>query len=99
MVLSLEVANSKHGNARCFEVVRTDGTTEDFSYHKCVLGATEIIAPKRVNFYKAKYLRNGTVQPGAVWKTNSKNKLSFVWYNIEQCRKVVVCVCVCYVDR
>ncbi|KAJ0265541.1 DNA-directed RNA polymerase IV subunit 1 [Hirschfeldia incana] len=62
----IKVANSKHGNARCFEVVRTDGTTEDFSYHKCVLGATEIIAPKRVNFYKAKYFRNGTVQPGAV---------------------------------
>ncbi|CAN6970992.1 unnamed protein product [Brassica rapa subsp. trilocularis] len=62
----IKVANSKHGNARCFEVVRTDGTTEDFSYHKCVLGATEIIAPKRVNFYKAKYLRNGTVQPGAI---------------------------------
>uniref|UniRef100_M4FIT1 Uncharacterized protein n=1 Tax=Brassica campestris TaxID=3711 RepID=M4FIT1_BRACM len=62
----IKVANSKHGNARCFEVVRTDGTTEDFSYHKCVLGATEIIAPKRVNFYKAKYLRNGTVQAGAI---------------------------------
>ncbi|ESQ29076.1 hypothetical protein EUTSA_v10023214mg [Eutrema salsugineum] len=52
----IKVANSKHGNARCFEVVRTDGTTEDFSYHKCVLGATEIIAPTKVNFYKSKYL-------------------------------------------
>ncbi|KAJ4877071.1 DNA-directed RNA polymerase IV subunit 1 [Raphanus sativus] len=62
----IKVANSKRGNARCFEVVRTDGTTEDFSYHKCVLGATEIIAPKRVDFYKAKYLRNGTAQPGAI---------------------------------
>ncbi|KAF8095702.1 hypothetical protein N665_0325s0005 [Sinapis alba] len=62
----IKVANSKHGNARCFEVVRTDGTTEDFSYHKCVLGATEIIAPKRVNFYKAKYLRHGTVKAGTI---------------------------------
>ncbi|KAG2262320.1 hypothetical protein Bca52824_069399 [Brassica carinata] len=62
----IKVANSKHGNARCFEVVRTDGTTEDFSYHKCVLGATEIIAPKRVNFYKAKYLRKGAVQAGTI---------------------------------
>ncbi|XP_056864767.1 DNA-directed RNA polymerase IV subunit 1 isoform X2 [Raphanus sativus] len=62
----IKVANSKHGNARCFEVVRTDGTTEDFSYHKCVLGATEIIAPKRVNFYKAKYLRKGAGQAGTI---------------------------------
>ncbi|KAL1189982.1 DNA-directed RNA polymerase IV subunit 1 [Cardamine amara subsp. amara] len=60
----IRVANSKHGNARCFEVVRLDGTTEDFSYHKCVLGATEIIAPTKMNFYKSKYLKRGTVQAG-----------------------------------
>lgn len=60
----LQVAKSKHGDSRCFEVVRIDGTFEDFSYHKCVLGATRIIAPKKVNFYKSKYLKNGTVQSG-----------------------------------
>ncbi|CAH2048096.1 unnamed protein product [Thlaspi arvense] len=60
----IKVANSKHDVSRCFEVVRTDGTTEDFSYHKCVLGATEIIAPGKVNFYKSKYLQRRTVQPG-----------------------------------
>ncbi|KFK40548.1 nuclear rna polymerase d1a [Arabis alpina] len=59
----IKVANSKHGDARCFEVVRIDGTTEDFSYHKCVLGATAIIAPTKTNFYKSKYLKNGTVPP------------------------------------
>ncbi|CAA7059002.1 unnamed protein product [Microthlaspi erraticum] len=58
----IKVASSKHGDARCFEVVRNDGTTEDFSYHKCVLGATEIIAPTKVNFYRSKYLNRGTVQ-------------------------------------
>ncbi|CAN8245311.1 unnamed protein product [Cochlearia groenlandica] len=61
-IKGIKVADSKHGNARCFEVVRKDGTTEDFSYHKCVLGATEIIAPTKVNFYKSKYLKNGTSQ-------------------------------------
>lgn len=60
---SFQVASSKHGDSRCFEVVRNDGTTEDFSYHKCVLGATEIIAPTKVNFYRSKYLNRRTVQP------------------------------------
>ncbi|XP_023643709.1 DNA-directed RNA polymerase IV subunit 1 [Capsella rubella] len=62
----IRVGNSKHGDSRCFEVVRIDDTTEDFSYHKCVLGATKIIAPGRMNFYKSKYLKNGTVQPVAL---------------------------------
>ncbi|XP_019094155.1 PREDICTED: DNA-directed RNA polymerase IV subunit 1-like [Camelina sativa] len=58
----IRVAHSKHGDSRCFEVVRIDETTEDFSYHKCVLGATKIIAPGKMNFYKSKYLKNGKVQ-------------------------------------
>ncbi|XWS48985.1 hypothetical protein CRYUN_Cryun13aG0124700 [Craigia yunnanensis] len=44
----------EHTNARCFSLVRTDGTIVDFSYHKCVIGALEIIAPCRATSYKAK---------------------------------------------
>ncbi|AAG12662.1 RNA polymerase IIA largest subunit, putative; 12353-6556 [Arabidopsis thaliana] len=63
-VKGIRVAKSKHGDSCCFEVVRIDGTFEDFSYHKCVLGATKIIAPKKMNFYKSKYLKNGTLESG-----------------------------------
>ncbi|CAB4279805.1 unnamed protein product [Prunus armeniaca] len=41
----------KHENARCFMLVRIDRTEEDFSYHKCVMGALEIVAPERAKSY------------------------------------------------
>ncbi|GMY14082.1 DNA-directed RNA polymerase IV subunit 1 isoform X1 [Fagus crenata] len=28
-------------NTRCFEAAQIDGTSEDFSYHKCALGSAE----------------------------------------------------------
>ncbi|KAI4315358.1 hypothetical protein L6164_028177 [Bauhinia variegata] len=43
-------------NTRCFQIVRTDGTVEDFSYHKCIERAYEIIDPERAKSYKNKYL-------------------------------------------
>ncbi|XP_010533721.1 PREDICTED: DNA-directed RNA polymerase IV subunit 1 isoform X2 [Tarenaya hassleriana] len=46
--------SSEHKDTRCFKLIRKDGSMEDFSYHKCVLGAIEIIAPSKVNLYKAK---------------------------------------------
>ncbi|XP_022143512.1 DNA-directed RNA polymerase IV subunit 1 isoform X2 [Momordica charantia] len=49
--------HSKYQNTRCFILIRSDGTTEDFSYHKCVLGALEIIAPHRVKAYQSKWLQ------------------------------------------
>ncbi|XP_021290967.1 DNA-directed RNA polymerase IV subunit 1 isoform X2 [Herrania umbratica] len=51
----------EHANARCFSLVRTDGTIVDFSYHKCVLGALEIIAPHRAKSYKSKWLQSGSL--------------------------------------
>ncbi|XP_022736885.1 DNA-directed RNA polymerase IV subunit 1 isoform X3 [Durio zibethinus] len=49
----------EHTNARCFSLVRTDGTIVDFSYRKCVLGALEIIAPGRAKSYQSKCLQSG----------------------------------------
>lgn len=43
----------EHEDSRCFLLVRTDGTVEDFSYHKCVHGALEIIAPQRAKTYQS----------------------------------------------
>ena len=42
-----------------------DGTTEDFSYHKCVIGALEIIDPLRAKTYESKWGRKATNQNGA----------------------------------
>ncbi|XP_059661700.1 DNA-directed RNA polymerase IV subunit 1 [Cornus florida] len=53
--------HSKHENTRCFLLVRTDGTVEDFSYHKCVHGALEIIAPQRAKAYQSRWL-NETIR-------------------------------------
>lgn len=48
-----------HENARCFMLVRTDGTIEDVSYHKCICGAFDIIAPQRAKGYRLKFLSRG----------------------------------------
>ncbi|KAH9777668.1 DNA-directed RNA polymerase IV subunit 1 [Citrus sinensis] len=50
----------EHQNSRCFSLVREDGSIEDFSYHKCVIGALEIIAPEKAEIYRAKWKRLGT---------------------------------------
>lgn len=42
-----------------------DGTTEDFSYHKCVIGALEIIDPLRAKSYESKWGRKAMNQNGA----------------------------------
>ena len=45
-------------------LVRTDGTVEDFSYRKCILGALEIIDPQEAERYKSKMSQNGSDQVG-----------------------------------
>ncbi|XP_017700627.1 DNA-directed RNA polymerase IV subunit 1 isoform X1 [Phoenix dactylifera] len=35
-----------HPGSRCFVLVRNDGTTEDFSYRKCIIGAAYSISPE-----------------------------------------------------
>ncbi|KAL9258096.1 DNA-directed RNA polymerase IV subunit 1-like protein [Drosera capensis] len=47
----------KHQDTRCFMLERTDGTLEDFSYHKCLHGALEIIAPGRAKNYESRWLK------------------------------------------
>ncbi|KAK9076715.1 hypothetical protein SSX86_005049 [Deinandra increscens subsp. villosa] len=48
--------NSAHGNTRCFVVERVDGTTEDFSYHKCIHHALKLIAPFEATVYESRWL-------------------------------------------
>ncbi|GAB4834330.1 hypothetical protein Ancab_032584 [Ancistrocladus abbreviatus] len=48
----------KYQDTRCFVLERTDGTVEDFSYHKCVLGALEIIAPRKAKGYQSRWLKD-----------------------------------------
>ncbi|KAJ7944856.1 DNA-directed RNA polymerase subunit [Quillaja saponaria] len=51
----------KYLNTRCFLLEREDGTVEDFSYHKCILGALAIIAPETARSYQKKWSEDGSV--------------------------------------
>ncbi|XP_019445104.1 PREDICTED: DNA-directed RNA polymerase IV subunit 1-like isoform X1 [Lupinus angustifolius] len=42
-------------DTRCFFIERTDGTVEDFSYRKCILGALEIVDPEKAKSQKKKW--------------------------------------------
>ncbi|XP_047338199.1 DNA-directed RNA polymerase IV subunit 1 isoform X2 [Impatiens glandulifera] len=44
--------HSGHEASRCFLLVRMDDTVEDFSYHKCIKHALEIVAPERAKTYE-----------------------------------------------
>ncbi|XP_019055892.1 PREDICTED: DNA-directed RNA polymerase IV subunit 1 isoform X3 [Nelumbo nucifera] len=46
--------HSEHQQSRCFMLVRTDGTIEDFSYRKCILGALEKICPQIASRFQLK---------------------------------------------
>ncbi|XP_076942896.1 protein DCL, chloroplastic-like [Bidens hawaiensis] len=48
--------HSSHENARCFVVQRVDGTIEDFSYHKCIHHALELIVPLEASVYESRWL-------------------------------------------
>ncbi|GAB2274023.1 hypothetical protein Dimus_008792 [Dionaea muscipula] len=57
--MSIKVGNHpKYQDTRCFVLERTDGTFEDFSYHKCLHGALEIIAPRRAKSYESRWLKD-----------------------------------------
>nr|URM60724.1 TCP family protein [Gymnema sylvestre] len=58
-------SHAKHENSRCFILERKDGTLEDFSYHKCVHRALQLIAPKRAENYETKWLQ-GSLEKGQV---------------------------------
>ncbi|TVU35011.1 hypothetical protein EJB05_16875, partial [Eragrostis curvula] len=46
--------NPNHPSTRCFILQRKDGTTEDFSYIKCVLGAANSISPQLRSYLEKK---------------------------------------------
>ncbi|RYQ79818.1 hypothetical protein Ahy_Scaffold1g106629 isoform A [Arachis hypogaea] len=48
----------EHKTTRCFFIERTDGTVEDFSYRKCILGALEIVAPDKAKTQKKKWKKD-----------------------------------------
>ncbi|XP_076951920.1 DNA-directed RNA polymerase IV subunit 1-like isoform X1 [Bidens hawaiensis] len=48
--------HADHGNTRCFVVERIDGTTEDFSYHKCIHHALKLVAPFEATVYESRWL-------------------------------------------
>ncbi|KAG8659279.1 DNA-directed RNA polymerase IV subunit 1 [Manihot esculenta] len=52
------VNHPEYQDSRCFSLVRTDGTNEDFSYRKCVHGALEIIAPQKARRYHERFLQS-----------------------------------------
>lgn len=58
----LQVGYHPEHNSPCFKLVRKDGTVEDFSYHKCVLGALQVIAPSKVPTYITRMRRDGSPQ-------------------------------------
>ncbi|KAF2313210.1 hypothetical protein GH714_009784 [Hevea brasiliensis] len=55
------VNHPEYQDSRCFSLVRTDGTNEDFSYRKCVHGALEIIAPQKARSLRS--VLDGLVLP------------------------------------
>ncbi|KAE9613175.1 putative DNA-directed RNA polymerase [Lupinus albus] len=42
-------------DTRCFFIERTDGSVEDFSYRKCILGALEIVDPEKAKSQKKRW--------------------------------------------
>uniref|UniRef100_A0A0E0QUX1 DNA-directed RNA polymerase n=1 Tax=Oryza rufipogon TaxID=4529 RepID=A0A0E0QUX1_ORYRU len=54
--------NPGHPNSRCFIVQRSDDTSADFSYNKCVLGAANSISPE-LGSYIEKILSNRAIRP------------------------------------
>uniref|UniRef100_A0A2P2QM21 Uncharacterized protein MANES_02G028200 n=1 Tax=Rhizophora mucronata TaxID=61149 RepID=A0A2P2QM21_RHIMU len=56
------VNHPRFKDSKCFSLVRTDGTMEDFSYHKCVHGALEVIAPQKAKMYHDKHFKSRVEQ-------------------------------------
>ncbi|KAM7258655.1 hypothetical protein ACFE04_014396 [Oxalis oulophora] len=55
------IQHPEHKESKCFSIVRSDGTVEDFSYRKCILGAIEIIAPDKAKTFKSKWSQRSTM--------------------------------------
>ncbi|XP_057811820.1 DNA-directed RNA polymerase IV subunit 1 [Salvia miltiorrhiza] len=53
-ILDIKVGRHPEHNKNCFFLVRTDGTEEDFSYHKCIDHALEMITLDKTKTYQPK---------------------------------------------
>ncbi|AES94122.2 putative DNA-directed RNA polymerase [Medicago truncatula] len=49
-------------DSRCFFIIRKDGSVEDFSYRKCILGALDIIDPKKSKIQRNRWSGNGDME-------------------------------------
>lgn len=49
-------------DSRCFFIIRTDGTVEDFSYRKCIIGALDIVDPEKSKIQKKKWSGNNDME-------------------------------------
>jgi len=52
----------KFTDSRCFFIIRKDGSVEDFSYRKCILGALDIIDPKKSKIQRNRWSGNGDME-------------------------------------
>ncbi|KAL1547569.1 DNA-directed RNA polymerase [Salvia divinorum] len=59
-ILDIKVGRHPEHKENCFFLVRTDGTEEDFSYHKCINHALEMISPDKAKTHQPK---NNKVAP------------------------------------
>ncbi|XP_012574546.1 DNA-directed RNA polymerase IV subunit 1 isoform X2 [Cicer arietinum] len=53
----------KFTDSRCFFIIRTDGTVEDFSYRKCILGALDVVDPEKSKIQKKKWSGHDDTEP------------------------------------
>nr|GLL45125.1 DNA-directed RNA polymerase IV subunit 1-like [Ipomoea trifida] len=51
----IKVGQHEKHQSRCFIVERSDGTSVDFSYHKCVQNAIELIAPEKAKSFHSRW--------------------------------------------
>ncbi|XP_019194746.1 PREDICTED: DNA-directed RNA polymerase IV subunit 1-like [Ipomoea nil] len=50
----IKVGQHEKHQSRCFVVERSDGTSVDFSYHKCVQNALELVAPEKAKSFRSR---------------------------------------------
>ncbi|XP_074331171.1 DNA-directed RNA polymerase IV subunit 1 isoform X2 [Apium graveolens] len=48
--------SAKSSTSRCFLLERTDGSIEDFSYHKCIHNGLKLISSERAEKYQSRWL-------------------------------------------
>ncbi|KAL8556955.1 hypothetical protein ACS0TY_004432 [Phlomoides rotata] len=65
-LVNIKVGRHPEYNENCFFLIRSDGTEEDFSYHKCIDHALEIIAPEKAKTYQRRSWNDVARKPAIV---------------------------------